>query len=525
MNEGLHWIDFLIIAAYCCAVLAMGWVYSRRQLDRDEYFTGGRRMNPILIGISLFATMLSTISYLAKPGEIIRHGPYILWSLLAIPFAYLVVGYVLIPIFMRYRLTSAYELLEMKLGPSSRLLGAGMFVLLRLMWMSVLLNFASGAFLIMTGLGDEWLLPVTAIIGLITLVYSSLGGLRAVVVTDTVQFVLLLGGALLVVVVITLQAGGLGWFPRSWDPSWQVQPIWSLDPHIRLTVVGVILSQILWTLATAGGDQTVIQRFMATKNASDARRSYLVNSAASVIVFGVLTLVGLALMAYFRMNPGQLPGETIQASADGLFPWFIAHALPVGLSGLVVTGMFAAAMSSVDSGVNSITAVVTVDFLDRFRSRAKSPASSAGERDRMDVSQGRWITVGVGLLVIALSTLIEYVPGNLLDVSKRATDLLVTPIFTLFLMALFVRFATPAGANTGATCGFLGGATIAFWNPLFDQERALSFTWISPVALVVGVTVGCVVSLLTARSLKSPARLARETTRGEPQGTSATSNR
>lgn len=498
MNHGLHWIDWLIIVAYAGGMLGLGWYYSRLQTTTDEYFTGGRKMNPILVGVSLFATLLSTITYLAQPGEIIRNGPYVLvGSLCSIPIAYFVVGYVLIPVFMRYRVTSAYELLEQELGLSSRLFGAGMFVLLRLMWMSVLLNFAAGALLVMVGLDPKWLFPVTATIGLIALVYSSLGGLRAVVVTDMIQFVLLLGGAMLVIVVVTIRMGGFGWFTTEWDPNWEVQPVFSLDPYLRLTVVGMVVTQTLWTICTAGGDQTAIQRFMATSDASSARKSYLVNSIATLVVLVVLMLVGLALMAYFRANLGQLPpGGTVLGSADNLFPWFISHHLPIGLSGLVVSGMFAAAMSSVDSGVNSITAVVTTDFIDRFRSKSED---SDEAKDRRGVHTAKLIAVTVGIIVILGSMLIQYVPGNLLVVSKRATDLLVTPLFTLFFMALFVRFATPAGANAGSICGFLSAALIAFWNPLFEQERSLSFTWINPVALVVGITVGCAVSRFTFR--------------------------
>jgi len=143
--------------------------------------------------------------------------------------------------------------------------------------------------------------------------------------------------------------------------------------------------------------------------------------------------------------------------------------------------------------VNSISAVVTTDFIQRFRPKV----------DKESMLTAKLVAVSVGVIVIFGSSLIEHVPGNLLAVSKRATDLLVTPLFTLFFFALFVRFSTAAGANTGAICGFLSAALIAFWNPLFDQENSLSFTWISPVALTVGITVGCIVSRLTYRKTAS----------------------
>ncbi len=280
--------------------------------------------------------------------------------------------------------------------------------------------------------------------------------------------------------------------------------------------------QTLWAVCTAGGDQTAIQRYMATRDARAARRSYLVNSVAVVSVVVVLTLVGLSLKGYFQTCPQQLPaGTTVANSADSLFPYFISHQLPIGISGLVVSGMFAAAMSSVDSGVNSITAVVLTDFVDRFRGRQSrrqasgphshesndndsppvpevSPGGRNAQDERQHVRAAKLIALAVGIIVICASTTIEYIPGNLLEVSKRATALLVTPIFTLFFMALFVRFATAAGTNCGSLCGFLTATLIEFWNPLIEN-RSLSITWINPMALTVGIVVGCVVSLLTRR--------------------------
>ncbi|MHC4180758.1 MAG: sodium:solute symporter family transporter, partial [Planctomycetota bacterium] len=208
MHDGLHFIDGLIVVAYAFAMLSLGWYYSRRQQNTDEYFTGSGAMNPFLIGLSLFATLLSTITYLSGPGEIIRHGPYILAGVLSIPIAYVIVGYLLIPVFMRHRVTSAYELLEMKLGLSTRLVGAAMFIVLRLVWMAVLLNFAANAMLVMLDLDSHCLFLVTLVIGSIALVYSTLGGLRAVVVTDFLQFLLLFGGAILVIVTVTVRLGG-----------------------------------------------------------------------------------------------------------------------------------------------------------------------------------------------------------------------------------------------------------------------------------------------------------------------------
>ncbi len=175
---GMTWIDWLILLAYASATILLGWYFSRRQRTAQEYFTGSGHMNPILIGISLFATLLSTTTYLSYPGEVIGKGPVYLVNFLAYPLIFLVVGYVILPVYMRQRVTSAYELLEDRLGLSVRMLGAGMFIVLRLVWMSLLIYLTAKALSIMLGL-DERFVPLIALVtGFVAVVYTSLGGLR-----------------------------------------------------------------------------------------------------------------------------------------------------------------------------------------------------------------------------------------------------------------------------------------------------------------------------------------------------------
>ncbi|WP_339910145.1 sodium:solute symporter family transporter [Symmachiella dynata] len=501
MTGGLHWIDGVVVASYIALVLWLGWYYSRRQTDTGDYFTGNHAMPPLLIGISLFATLFSTISFLSTPGELINKGPVILTGMLAIPLSYIIVGYLLIPVYMRQRVTSAYELLETRLGLPARMLGAVMFVLLRLSWMSMLIYLASKAVLEMLDLSHDQLQIVAAATGAIAIIYASMGGLRAVVITDLLQFLLLFGGAVLVIVMATVRIGGIDWFPTSWNPAWDTQPLFSWDPYVRVTVFGTILHGVLWWVCTAGGDQTAIQRFMATRDASAARRSFLVNSIAGAAVSIVLALVGFSLLGFYQAFPAELPeGKTIAADADILFPRFISHELPVGLSGLVVCGMFAAAMSSIDSGVNSISAVVMTDFIDRFR---RHPVS---EQHRLRIA--RWLAFGIGVAVVMASAHLDHVPGNFLEKTKRTIGLFVAPMFSLFFMAVFVRFATAWGAIVGAACGFLAAAIVAYWNfgvDYFSQLSAapgtaviasepISYQWIFPVSLVAAIVCGCVAS-------------------------------
>jgi SSS family solute:Na+ symporter len=525
--QGLQTVDWICIGIYACATIGIGWYFGRRQRSTKEYFVGRGNMNPVLIGISLFVTLLSTISYLSKPGEALGKGPVLMTSLLALPFAFCVVGYVLLPVYMRQRVTSAYELLESRLGLGIRLLGASMFIALRLVWMSLLVYLAAKAMTVMIGIGDEWIPMVVLITGFVAVIYTSVGGLQAVVVTDTLQFVLLLSGALLVIAMITFQMGGFNWFPTEWHPQWDTQPIISFDPRTRLSVFGTLLMMVTWIICTAGGDQTSVQRFMATRNASSARHAYAIQLAASAIVTIVLGLVGFALLGFFEAHPDQLPAEmNLYKDADHIFPWYIAHRLPAGIAGLVVSAMFAAAMSSIDSGVNSITAVVMTDFLDRF---GKQPATERGH-----VLAAKILAFTIGTIVVVGSSFMGEIPGNITAVTNKTVNLLTSPIFGLFFFALFVPFAKPVAVWIATFLGIMTAAVIAFsgllvtWLDLYWGIKAetfgvslqdkvdevtgeisllapdpISFQWIGPAALLVTVVVGVGLSWMLSRTKTS----------------------
>lgn len=499
-HHGLALIDWAIIFVYAGATIGLGWYFSRRQDSTREYFVGTGHMNPILIGVSLFATLLSTISYLSQPGEALGKGPVFFTSMLAVPFVYLAVGYILLPVYMRQRVTSAYELLEAKLGLSIRLLGACMFISLRLVWMSLLVYLTAKAMVTMLGVGDDMIPYIALATGFVAVVYTSLGGLQAVVITDFLQTMLLFGGALLVIATVSFNEGGFGWFPTEWKSTWDTQPFFSSDPATRVTVIGTVFGYFIWQLCTAGGDQTSVQRFMATRDAKTARHAYGMQLTVNLVVTAALVLVGFALLSYFQRQPHLLPADwDLKKNADDIFPYFISYRLPVGVSGLVVSAMFAAAMSSVDSGVNSITAVVMTDFLDRFN---KKPAT---EQDHLILA--KVLAFSIGAATIIGSSFMGAVPGNITAVTQKTSNLLTTPIFCLFFFALFVPFATPIGVWCGAIAGVTTAVVTAFPQTFFGPHPVtggdpISFQYIAPIAITANLVVGSMVSWLTKSTVR-----------------------
>lgn len=524
-------LDWLVIAAYFGVMLAIGWYYSRRTATTDDYLLGGRNMRSSSVGLSLFATLMSTITYLALPGEMINKGPVILCWMFGLPIVYLVVGYLLIPHFMRLQVTSAYELLEMRLGLEGRLLAALMFLATRMLWMALIIYITTDKLIIQMMHWPSTMTPwVAAAIGIVTVIYTSMGGLRAVVLTDVIQSFILIGGALLCLIVITGNMGGVdAWWPREWSPTWDRQKVFTWDPTERVTVVGSFVFMTLWWICTAGSDQMAIQRYLATRDVAAARRVFLVTLVANVVITSLLVAVGFALLGFFRADPHNLgPGMTVERDADSLFPYYIVRFLPPGITGLVIAGLLAAAMSSLSSGINSACSVISSDFISRFRRMrvergfpvqvvrlpgakiarhpVNTPDESVGAPVAVSVLQTKWIAVASGLVAVLLSFVIGKVSGNIMAVTVKTNHVFVAPLFGLFFMALFVPFATPFGAVFGALYGAAAAVIVGYWHLLTGQAE-LSFQWITLVSLTVNLVAGILLSKVPLRGRSPSAQL------------------
>lgn len=482
VGGGMAFVDWLILVAYALLMLGVGFFYSKKNKNAEDYHLGGRTMNPVLVGLSLFATILSTLSYLSYPGEMVKYGPVIFTSLICFPVVYFVVGWLLIPKFMTLKVTSAYEILEIKIGPGVRVMGSFFFLSLRLLWMATIIYATVNmAIISIFGIPKSYVPLICLIMAVITVIYTSMGGLKAVVITDALQTVILILGALLTLFIIAVHLDSFraifpGTMPSHWEPV-----TWGLDAGKRMTVGNAILMVFVWYVCTAGSDQMAIQRYLATKDVRSARKTFGISMTTNFLVQALLAVVGLALLAYFTKKPYELPaGETVLSYADSLFPRFIVIALPAGVTGLVTAGLISAAMSSLSSGLNSSSSVISEDLIKRFFPSKK----------KVDyLEQARTISVIIGGVVTLLCLLVGYVQGNLLEVVIKVVNLFVAPLFVLFFMALFVPFSTQTATMTGGILSVAAAIAIAFF-----EVFGLKVLWIMPVAFIVGVSSACLLS-------------------------------
>ncbi len=489
-------LDYVMVLGYLVVTAWIVWHTSRHQKDTEDFFLGGRRLPWFAVGLSIMATLLSTISYLGIPGEMIKHGVAILWMYLAFPLAMLVVIPFFIPFFMRLKLTSAYEYLEHRFDYRVRLMASCMFFCLRLGWIAMVMFAGSTAISSMT---DQNLYTVIALMGVAATIYTCMGGLTAVVWTDVLQAVMLLGGAVLIVVYVwaTTGAGPFDWwhvvsnsegFKNHTSP-----PLFSLDPSVRMSIGWVVINGFFWQICTHASDQVVLQRYFATTSLASARQSYIVNMLSALAIGILLGFAGFALLFFYLQHPSYL-AENMKAtdSGDKVMPYFYAHQLPIGCGGLVLANFLCDAMQTLVSGVNSITAVASKDLVQRSRHRPRT------EQDELKLA--RFLTLGLGLLTTIVAVLIAWLANssgkNIVDLMPRAFNMFLGPLASLFLIGMFVPRARASSALSAGLIALGVSITWSYYRQLFGASFDLSPQWAIALPCSVGVLTGFILSLL-----------------------------
>ena len=334
-------LDLVVVVVYMALLSGIGIYFSRRQTSREEYLLGGRSMHWMLLGGSMMATLLSTITFLSVPGEMMRYGIAYLSGIIAMPLFVPVANRVLIPVLRRLPITSVYEYLEKRFDVSFRSLASFLFVLRTIIWMGLIIYTCSFAVAQITG----WDLYFTIIAtGLVTTFYTTAGGLRTVVWTDNLQLMILLGGALAIPVLIgfSLGSGPATWWQTFSEAGRTEIQTFSWDLTVRITVVGIVMGNFFWNICTLGGDQVAVQRYLSCPDLSAARKSVWMFAGFNFAVMLALLFCGLSLFAFYASQssaPVQAFQEEIAARADRVMPIFIVEELPAGVSGLLLAAL------------------------------------------------------------------------------------------------------------------------------------------------------------------------------------------
>jgi SSS family solute:Na+ symporter len=491
----LTWLDHAVVVGYLLGMLWLGALFSRKQNSGDEYFLASRSLPWFAIGLSVIATLMSSLTYVSEPGEVWKSGiTNVAGKMLAIPFEMLLVWLVVIPFLTRFRYTSAYDYLQERFGTSAKLLGIVLFLWYTVSWMGFIVLASSR---VLATAAEQNLYVVIAVTGVVATVYTVAGGLRAVVWTDVVQVVLMLGGAIMTLVVVAWETGST---PADWyrlvvtEKATKQLDFFDFDPFTRSTILTVAVSMFCWHVCTHLANQMTAQRYFSAGSTAAARRSFVVGSLAGVLINLLLCAVGLALFFYYaQLNEPRPEGlDPTGTKSDLIFPLFAVRRLPTGLAGAWIAAMLAAGMSSIDSGINSAASVLTVEW--NRRRTGRDVHSTAGA----DMTIVKGLTLALGLAVtLAAYGLDELTRDrNIIEMMSRSFNCFTGPLGGLFLLGMFTRRVGNRAATAAGIVGLATSLGLAYGKELFGLERSISFTWVQPCSLAATIVVGVLLSFL-----------------------------
>ena len=366
-------------------------------------------------------------------------------TLVSFPLFWLVVRYWFLPRFFAREPQYPYQIIEERFGMKVRLLASVMFVLLRVGWMSALIYAPALILVTAAGLGTERLWPVILVIGGACTLYTTAGGIRGVIVTDALQFAVMLFGVLFVIgyILWNIHLGPAelveGWRQRG---QWRFFD-WSLDPTRAFTVWTLGIGVTLSGLSSYVGDQMSLQRYLTAGSQEAAARSFRFNVIGAASMVTLLAITGMLLSAWYA----RYPDPDLPTAGDRVFPHFIATVLPSGVTGLVIAAVLAATMSSLTSGVNALAGCLTNDFV--------LPTGWVREGRPLLVC-GRWLTIVVGVAATAGAGFVGRL-GTIFDIAQKLYGVFMGPLLACMVLALLplpVRtWSLVAGPVLGCAAG------------------------------------------------------------------------
>ncbi|MGN0854250.1 MAG: sodium/solute symporter [Kiritimatiellia bacterium] len=440
---------WIVVGVYALLMIGMAAYFILKPKDENDYFRGGNKIPWYVAGMSIFATMLSSITFIAIPTQAYlsdwRYFPMAICILAIAPVAI----FYYLPFFCRLGITSAYEYLEKRFNLGVRLFGSAAFVVFMVCRVAVVTLLPAIALNAVTGISID---ACILICGVLTMVYCSLGGLEAVIWSDFIQGIVLLGGALAVLIILILRTGPEGAHMASFvdvATTHGKTTMWDFRWILSQPVLWVVLVQgVVSNLASYTSDQCVIQRYIATPDENATKRSIWFNGVMSIFASVIFYGIGTALFTHYRTNPALM--DVTMPKSDSVFPTFMAAELPWWLAGLVIAAIFAATISTLSANLSSASTAVVSDFIKRFR-------PNIGGRAQIRCGQACTYAVGVVGILAALG-LARLESRALFDNFQEFIAMLTAGLTGLFFMGVFM----PRVKGLAAVVGLVANYAVCF---------------------------------------------------------------
>jgi len=497
------WIDAVIIVLYLLSQLGIGIYFAKRQKDTSEFLLASRNIGWFAVGLSLLASLNSASDYIIGPAAYMEWGIVLLVGLPVTLLTFVIGLKIFVPFYQRLQIYNCYEYLEYRFNVVVRTIASLIFVSWRVGWMGVTLYLPAYVLNVVMGLP---LIPTIISIGIITTVYATLGGARAVIWTDVTQAIIMVSG---IIVTIFIIVGNIpGGFPQVWNTSLEAgffrlslstpgmhmeQSIWEqITGYFRypITIWSVILITIIATLTTYGADHVMIQRYLSARSLKDCKRGFILNYLAGIVYTLFFVALSMALLTYFKLNP--LPEGRVY---DYYFPSFINEKMPVVFKGLIIAAIFAAAQSSVSSGISSATSVIFTNFYVRlFFGQVKVDELASAKIKKKHLLFSRLCSLSLGVAVTALACIIPRL-GTLFSLFNKIVASFSGIMISVFLLAMFSHRCRSLGVSIGAVSGFIAVAIWGFGHQLGFFQNELGYGWTAVVGFLVTLLAGYGISL------------------------------
>lgn len=440
----MHIIDIIIFVVFIVGIVLFGASFYKKERTSEDFSTGGGVLPAWAIGLSIFATFVSSISFLALPGAAYLSDWNSFVFSLSIPVAIFMAIKFFIPLYRKVGSPSAYTYLEERFGPWAKNYVASFWLLTQVMRVAVILYLLALPMYIILGWDMRIIIVIT---GVGVMIYSLLGGIIAVIWTDAIQSIILILGAIISLLFLIFSLpGGFGQYI---EVAAQHNKFSLGDFGISLTESTfwvVFIYGIFINLQNYGIDQNYIQRYMTAKNEKEAISSAFGGGLLYIPVSLLFFMIGTGLFVYYQQFPDLLPAEFHEAGmSDSIFPYFIVHGLPVGITGLLVAAIFAAGMSTISTSLNSGATVILNDFYKRY-------SKNVNEKNSVKVLY--LATAGICILGVLISFLVIRVESAL-DIWWNLAGIFSGGMLGLFLLGYFSQRVTHLPAMIGVAIGLL----------------------------------------------------------------------
>jgi len=523
-DTGLSTIDIIITLVYIFSTIGFGFYFSKQQKSAKDFLMAGRSMSWLPVGLSLMATLTSAVGYMAYPAGAFKSGLILFWMAMAIPLSLPVVVYVFMPFYNKLKVYTAYEYLEKRFDMNVRGLASIIFIIWRLTWMAAVFYVPSMVLNVVTN-GKIPLIPSIIVLGIVGVLMTYLGGAKAVMWGDVFHSAIMFFGMFLVIFfIIDVVPGGVSKIWNTLEAAGKTQMTGNIPGFedvgifgkIKLylitdfTIVSIVITYTIQKMGNYCVDQAMVQRYLSAKSLKESQKGFYANAGAYLLYIVLVTTIGVGLFSVTKsfIFPASL-------KVDQYYPYFIANFLPSGVAGILLASIYAASLSSINGGINSITTAVLNDFYAPYilKQNNLEVGETTEEEKARRLKISRISTIIIGVIAVFMAFFVG-VLGDIFIFSQKLINMFTGPLFGVFILGMFTKRATAPAVLIAGLIGFIFGSLLVFGPKMGIDSLAVGVLWPAAISFVTTMIIGYSLSFVLGKNTEETHNYTRKAIMG-----------